>query len=68
VSILIDPRVGDVSHSAVLDAVLQTLSECPGGRIMTDQWQQVRTLRVIRRPPYATTSAKVLPLHILQKS
>jgi hypothetical protein len=68
VNILIDPRVGDVSESAVLSAVLQTLSDCPGGGIMTDQWQQAQTLRVIRRPPYATVSAKVLPLHILPRS
>jgi hypothetical protein len=68
VSILIDPRVGDVSDSAVLSAVRQTLSDCPGGGIMTEQWQQAKTLRVIRRPPYATTSAKVLPLHIPPRS
>ena len=68
VSILIDPRVGNVSDSAVLSAVRQTLSDCPGGGIMTEQWQQAKTLRVIRRPPYATTSAKVLPLHIPLRS
>ena len=68
VSMLIDPRVGDVSHDAVLCTVRQTLSDCPGGGIMTDQWRRPDTLRVIRRRPFTTTSAKVLPLHMLSKS
>src|SRR5207244_10868103 len=40
VSIVIDPRLGEVNHVAVVSAVRETLAECPGGGIMTDQWMQ----------------------------
>jgi hypothetical protein len=66
VSILIDPRLGELNDAVVLSTVCQTLAECPGGGIMIDQWRQANTLRVVRRAPYATTSAKVLPLHIVR--
>jgi len=34
---------------------------------MSEKWRQGQTLRVARREPYATASAKILPLHMLQK-
>lgn len=68
VSVLVDPRLGQVSSDAVLDAVHQTLDACPGGRIMTDQWRQGGTLRVVRRTPYSTASAKISPLHVMPKA
>lgn len=67
VNILVSPQVGNVSEKAVVDTIFQTLKLYPGGDIMSDQWRQGQTLRVDRREPYVTGSAKVLPLHILQK-
>ena len=34
--------------------------------LMADVWRQGEVLRVVRREPYATESAKILPLHILR--
>lgn len=67
VSILISPRVGRVDEGAVVKKTIEFLAGFPGGDIMSDQWVQGGTLRVARREPYTTASAKILPLHI-QKS
>jgi hypothetical protein len=67
VNIIVSSSVGNVSEEAVLAAVFKILHSYPGGDIMSDQWRQAQTLRVVRREPYATASAKILPLHILQK-
>lgn len=66
VSIIVDPRVGDISEEEVVATVLKVLSSYPGGVVMTDKWRQGQTLKVVRRAPYATSSSKILPLHILQ--
>jgi hypothetical protein len=68
VNLLVSPRVGDVSEKALLDKVFQTLELYPGGDIMVDQWRHGNVLRIVRGEPYSTASAKILPLHILQKS
>lgn len=68
VSILISPRVRQVDEGAVVDTVFKTLVSYPGGDIMAGKWRDGNTLRVVRREPYATKSAKILPLHILKKS
>jgi len=68
VNILVSPRVGNVNEKAVIEAIFQTLEPYPGGAIMADQWRQGQTLRVVREEPYTTVSAKILPLHILQKT
>ncbi len=65
VSILVSPRRGPVDEARVLATVLQLLSSYPGGQIMAQQWQEVETLRVLRREPYSTGSAKIMPLHFL---
>ena len=67
VNVLVSPRVGNVSEKAILDKVFQTLELYPGGDIMADQWRHGNVLRVVRGEPYSTASAKILPLHILQK-
>ncbi|MCC6712883.1 MAG: hypothetical protein IT344_05915 [Candidatus Dadabacteria bacterium] len=64
VSILISPRVGEVNERAVIRETVSFLGRFPGGDIMSDQWVQGGTLRVVRREPYTTASAKILPLHI----
>jgi hypothetical protein len=65
VSLLVSPGVGDVDEAAVLDAALSGLASGPQHRsIMTDVWQGANTVRVVRREPYATSAAKILPLHV----
>jgi len=68
VNIIVSPRVGGFSEEAVVATVFQALSAVPGGDIMSEQWRQAETLRVVNREPYVTASAKILPLHILHKS
>ena len=69
VSVVISPRVGDVEEGQVISTVLNRLRSFPGCKsMMADRWQAGQTLRVIRREPFATGAAKILPLHILRKS
>ena len=67
VNIVVSPRVGNVNDEEVVATAFQVLHSYPGGDIMSDKWRQGQTLRVARREPYTTASAKILPLHILQK-
>ena len=65
VSVVVAPRVGAVDEDAVVEAVLRELAAYPqGGALMASQWRQGRTLRVVRREPYVTSSSKILPLHV----
>ncbi len=68
VSLLVSPRVGTLDEEAVVSTVLRSLGACPPGakRTMAELWREGQTLRVVRREPYATGSAKILPLHILK--
>ena len=68
VCILVSPRRGSIDETQLLTTVLQLLRSYPGGQIMAQQWQEAQTLRVLRREPYATGSAKIMPLHILPGS
>ena len=68
VNIIISPRVGAVNDKLVINTVINSLESYPGGDIMVRQWRQGNTLRVVRREPFTTSSAKILPLHILRKS
>ena len=69
VSLIVAPGVGPVDEADVVETVLNTLSTDLGGRrLMADQWRQAGTVRVWRREPYATATAKVLPLHVLRPS
>ena len=66
VSLVVAPRVGPLNDQQVIETVLETLRVVPGGTEMTDQWRQGGTLRVLRQEPYSTSTAKVLPLHVLR--
>jgi hypothetical protein len=68
VSVLVSPRVGDLEERAVLDAVIDSLGFADWSRRQADLWRQNDTLRVIRRDPYATGAAKILPVHLLGPS
>jgi hypothetical protein len=62
--IVASPSLGAIDEGAVIELVLETLSTYPGGRAMTEHWRQGNTLKVLRREPYRTESAKILPLHL----
>ena len=66
ISIVASPRLGPLDEAAVLATVFEVLGQAPGGRMMTDHWRQGQTLRVVRREPYVTSTAKVLPLRVRQ--
>jgi len=66
VCIVVAPGVGPLEEKALVATVLETLGQgSRGGTLMSDQWRQGETLRVVRREPYVTATSKVLPLHIL---
>ena len=62
VTVVVGPRVGEVSDEAVLDAVREHLRERPANRLMADFWEQTGALRVARREPVVTAAGKILPL------
>lgn len=62
--IVASPRLGPLDESVVVERVLETLSANPGGSVMVQHWKQGKTLRLLRREPYRTESAKILPLHL----
>ena len=68
VSVVVSPRLGAIDEDAVLASVLDGLktSHTQGGDLMTDQFRQAGTLRVVRREPYATASSKVAPLYVIR--
>ena len=66
VSILVSPRIGALDDAEVIRAVLDALGSGPGFRgMMAGIWSEGETLRVERREPYATSSAKIPSLHVL---
>jgi hypothetical protein len=62
--IVVSPRLGPLEDTAVVTHVLETLSQVPGGSVMTQHWRQGSTLKLVRREPYHTASGKILPLHL----
>jgi hypothetical protein len=67
-SVLVSPRVGSVDERQALDVVLGFLRrEGDEGRLTARLFEDVSTLRVVRRDPYATASAKIWPLHVLER-
>jgi hypothetical protein len=68
VSIAVSPRVGDIDERKVILTVLDRIRSYPGCKsMMADLWRDGQTLRVVRREPFVTGAAKILPLHILRK-
>jgi hypothetical protein len=66
VSLVVSPSVGEIDEAHVIRTALQTLGSARGGAdLMAGFWGHAETLRVIRREPYATRGAKVLPLHVV---
>lgn len=66
VRIVVSPRIGELDEEVVVATVLSKLEEGPRyKKMMTDVWQRGEMLRVVRREPYTTGAAKILPLHVL---
>ena len=63
--VVVGPRLGPVADADVVATVLETLG---GGAafktMMAEVWRDGGTVRVVRRPPQATPSGKILPLHL----
>ncbi len=67
VSIVVSPRVGAVNESQLVEAVLASLGSRAGGnQMMAQYWQDGKTLRVVRREPYATSASKIQTLHVIK--
>ena len=64
IQIIASPRLGPLDESVVVERVITTLNQYPGGTVMTQHWRQGDTLKLVRREPYQTASAKILPLHL----
>ena len=60
---MIRPRLGPVAEDEVVSAVVDFLRADRSNRLMADVWEQGDTLRVVRREPWLTPQAKILPLH-----
>ncbi len=57
----IDPRVGPLNEAEMVDVILAELRPVEGGSLAAEMWRQAQTIRVLREPPLATSSGKVLP-------
>ena len=70
VSLVVSPRVGLVDTEQLIATALEVLGCEAGGNgagtIMARHWRDAGTLRVVRREPYATMAAKILPLHVIK--
>jgi hypothetical protein len=65
VSLVVSPRVGDIDEAALVETAMRTLAgRDTGTGMMAEIWQQAGTLRVERREPHMTSSAKIQPLHV----
>ena len=64
ISLVVSPNVGDIDEAQVVRVALETLGAARGSDKMAGVWGHADTLRVVRREPYATRAAKVLPLHV----
>jgi hypothetical protein len=67
-SVLVSPQVGRIDEREVVDVVLSALARGgPRAEGVSKIWRSAGTLRVLRREPYATSAAKVLPIHVLTR-
>lgn len=67
VSLFVSPRIGPVDEAKVIEVILDSVGFSDWSRRMADEWRHAGTLRIVRREPYATSSAKILLLHVLSR-
>jgi hypothetical protein len=64
VTLMVDPRVGPLDESAVLDTFFAAVGGGSGGeRLMELQWRSGGVLRLARLSPRRTATGKILHLH-----
>ena len=64
-SVVVSPRVGAIDEQEVVSTILSALERGgPRAAGVAKVWANAGSLRVVRREPYGTTAAKVLPIHV----
>jgi phenylacetate-coenzyme A ligase PaaK-like adenylate-forming protein len=67
VSLIVSPRLGAVNEAQIVEKALETLGAYNSGkRMMANYWREGQTLRVERREPYTTRTAKIPVLYNLR--
>ena len=67
INVVASPRLGRIDEARLVPTVRDTLGAASRAHgSMTDIWRQAGAVRVVRREPYTTSAAKILPLHILR--
>ena len=67
INVVASPRLGRIDEARLVATVCDTLGAASRAHgSMTDIWRQAGAVRVVRREPYTTSAAKILPLHILR--
>jgi hypothetical protein len=68
VRILVSPSRGPIDESLILRIVLEAIHAAgAGGRLMSAQLRDAGTFAVLRREPYQTAAAKVMPLFVIRE-
>jgi len=63
--LLVSPKVGDLDERAVVEVVLDALSQgSDSAKVARSIWDQAKTLRVRRAEPIWTARGKLMPLHL----
>ncbi len=65
ITLMIDPRVGDVDHALAATALLDALGASGSAhRMMANRWREAGIVRVKRGEAQATRAGKILSLHL----
>jgi hypothetical protein len=68
-SLIVSPKIAIADESDVIDEVREALGRSSGGADLARSiWSQARTFRVKRMEPIWTARAKLMPLHLAQRS
>lgn len=62
----VDPSIGPLDESRLIETLFAHLDARPGLRSMVEIWKQAEILTVRREPPVATGMGKVLPFHLVR--
>ncbi|MBM3155803.1 MAG: hypothetical protein FJ004_00780 [Chloroflexi bacterium] len=66
-SLVIDPRVGNIDEKQVIDTVLEELRRSAyGGKLAAGFWSQMNTIQVKRMAPLSSFG-KIIPMHLVKK-
>lgn len=64
VGLIVRPSLGPINEPALIEFVMHRLKQYSDTSAI--EWRQGGTLVIIRRDPYETSSAKILPLHVVR--